>query len=665
MNIDYINKAKLLYESGNYDESLECLKLIITDDNMNTRANELLGYIIANSGDLENAHEYLLKACSDVNSSAEVNYYLGKSFIYKKQYSEAIKYINISIKKAGDYFEGLQDLGVAQASIGKFNDALLSLNKAKILNSESDAIYINLATVHKQLGNIDEALKNYDSALVINNENIYVLIQKAILLSNKYLYEDALSVLKKAYNIEPSNNDILLEIGIINMKIDNFNNALSLFEYIISKELNNGYAWLNKTSCLIKLKKYKQAIDSSETTLKNLPYSAEAYLNKGAILSYSNKCQESLFYLNKSIQLNSSDAYAYVLKGEVLNILKEYDEAIVNLKRAIEIDKYNYDAHYNLAISLFNKLDYKLGWREYEWRWLLSNMKTRKFVTCKPKWNGAKKPNKLLLWNEQGIGEQILFSSVFNKLKYYPQTIYIYIDKKLKSIYERSFPKFIFLDSMHEVKKIDFDEHCSFGDVASIFINKADDINTNYFPYLFIDNDLHQREVIRTEENDQLITCGLSWQSFGSNFGSEKSIPLNELKELFKIKNIQWINLQYLSDSETEIKLINDSIKNLKINFINDISFESNNIDKLASLITSCDIVISCSNSTAHLAGALNKDTCLILAKNRGRFWFWSEHERKCLWYPSIKIFHQTNIDNWDEPIKGVRNYLSNFKLVK
>lgn len=665
MNIDYINKAKLLYESGRNDESLEYLKLILTDDNMNTRANELLAYITANSGDLENAHVYLLKACSDVNSTAEVNYYLGKSFINKNQYSEAIEYINISLKKAGDYFEGLQDLGVALASIGKFNDALLILNKAKNLNLESESIYINLATVHKQLGNIDEALKNFDNALEINNENKYVLLNKAILLSNKYLYEDALLVLKKAYDIDQSNNDILLEAGTINMKIDNYNNALSIFEYIISKELNNGYAWLNKTSCLIKLQKYKDAFDACETTLKILPNSAEAYLNKGAILSYSNKCQESLFYLNKSIQLNCSDAYAYVLKGEALNILKKFDEAIVNLKIAIEHDNNNYDAHYNLAISFFNKLDYKLGWKEYEWRWHLSNMKSRKFVTFKPKWNGTKKPNSLLIWYEQGIGEQILFSSVFYNLEYYPQKIYIYIDKKLKSIYERSFPKFIFLDSMHEVNKIDFDEHCSFGDVASLFINKADDFNTNYFPYLLIDNDLHQREVIRIEENDQLITCGLSWHSYGSNFGSEKSIPLNELKELFKIKNIQWINLQYFSESENENKLIKDIIKNLKINFINDINFESSNIDTLSSLITSCDVVISCSNSTAHLAGALNKDTCLILPKNRGRLWFWNEYERKCLWYPSIKIFNQTNIDNWDEPIEGVRNYLSNFKLVK
>ena len=83
--------------------------------------------------------------------------------------------INISLKKAGDYFEGLQDLGVALASIGKFNDALLILNKAKNLNLESESIYINLATVHKQLGNIDEALKNFDNALEINNENKYVL----------------------------------------------------------------------------------------------------------------------------------------------------------------------------------------------------------------------------------------------------------------------------------------------------------------------------------------------------------------------------------------------------------------------------------------------------------------------------------------------------------
>ena len=61
----------------------------------------------------------------------------------------------------------------------------------------------------------------------------------------------------------------------------------------------------------------------------------------------------------------------------------------------------------------------------------------------------------------------------------------------------------------------------------------------------------------------------------------------------------------------------------------------------------------------------INKKTCLMLPKNRGRLWFWNEYEGKSLWYPSIKVFQQKTINNWDEPIKQISNYLSNFNLVK
>ena len=72
------------------------------------------------------------------------------------------------------------------------------------------------------------------------------------------------------------------------------------------------------------------------------------------------------------------------------------------------------------------------------------------------------------------------------------------------------------------------------------------------------------------------------------------------------------------------------------------------------SVIQACDIIITCSNTTAHLAGALNKKTLLILPNAKGRFWYWSDIDGKSIWYPSVNVFHQQIPSDWKKPIHDI-----------
>jgi len=63
----------------------------------------------------------------------------------------------------------------------------------------------------------------------------------------------------------------------------------------------------------------------------------------------------------------------------------------------------------------------------------------------------------------------------------------------------------------------------------------------------------------------------------------------------------------------------------------------------LADVIEACDVVLTTSNSTAHLAGALAKDTIIVLPFGRGRIWYWiNEKAGRSLWYPSVQIAAQS-----------------------
>ena len=79
-------------------------------------------------------------------------------------------------------------------------------------------------------------------------------------------------------------------------------------------------------------------------------------------------------------------------------------------------------------------------------------------------------------------------------------------------------------------------------------------------------------------------------------------------------------------------------------------------LDGLAALIEVCDLVVSTSNMTIHLAGALGKDTFLLLPLVTDS-WFHLDLE-KSLWYPSLTLYRQNRLNNWKDVLARVQKDL-------
>ena len=79
-----------------------------------------------------------------------------------------------------------------------------------------------------------------------------------------------------------------------------------------------------------------------------------------------------------------------------------------------------------------------------------------------------------------------------------------------------------------------------------------------------------------------------------------------------------------------------------------------NDIDGLLSLINICDMVLSVSNTTVHLAGGIGKKTILMLPKGKGNLWYWSKEEDQSIWYKSVRVFQQDVFNSWDKVINRI-----------
>ena len=133
--------------------------------------------------------------------------------------------------------------------------------------------------------------------------------------------------------------------------------------------------------------------------------------------------------------------------------------------------------------------------------------------------------------------------------------------------------------------------------------------------------------------------------------GQDKSINLMNLMPIFKLNDSIFLDLEY-KDSELD-KNIFYKETGIKIHKIKDIDY-FNDILAVSSIINSCDLIITCSNVNAHIAGALGKKTYLLLPLGKGRLLNWGSENETSIWYPSVRIFQQKFRD-WTYPIKKIK----------
>ncbi len=81
-------------------------------------------------------------------------------------------------------------------------------------------------------------------------------------------------------------------------------------------------------------------------------------------------------------------------------------------------------------------------------------------------------------------------------------------------------------------------------------------------------------------------------------------------------------------------------------------------LDRLAAAMCACDMVVTVSNTTAHLAAGLGLPTMVKLPQARGPLWYWHRDRKDLPWYPSARLFRQPANGDWSAVITAVRQAL-------
>lgn len=141
---------------------------------------------------------------------------------------------------------------------------------------------------------------------------------------------------------------------------------------------------------------------------------------------------------------------------------------------------------------------------------------------------------------------------------------------------------------------------------------------------------------------------GLSWRSHNPDIGAAKTALLTDFAPLFRLPNCRFVDLQYGDTLAEREALERDT--GIVVEHVDEID-NTNDIDALAALVTACDAVVTVSNTTAHLAGALGKPTFVFVPYGSARLWYWFAERDDSPWYPRVHIARQRQSQSWAQVV--------------
>ena len=156
------------------------------------------------------------------------------------------------------------------------------------------------------------------------------------------------------------------------------------------------------------------------------------------------------------------------------------------------------------------------------------------------------------------------------------------------------------------------------------------------------DSFINKWKEILSHENQPII--GINWQG---NPDAEKnnlkgrSIPLELFSTIAKHNDCKFLSLQKGFGSE---QLENCSFRDKFVGCQQQIDSTWDFLEN-AAIIANCDLIITSDTSIAHLAGAIGKQTWLLL--HNVPDWRWGMTGDTTFWYPSMKLFRQEARNEW------------------
>ena len=222
--------------------------------------------------------------------------------------------------------------------------------------------------------------------------------------------------------------------GLCLSELDEHEDAVKSFVEAIKINPLDPMPYANIGNSLAKNMQFTEANKYFDLALTVDPDHFESIVGKGvaAFQRLDYEMAESAF--KRALAMRPGHIIVETNLGNCLSVQGKYDEALTLLNKAIQSDPENGLARTNRGLIHLVQGNFEQGWKDYEYRFDSGNMIPKRFPNL-PRWKGPEtSPENVLIWSEQGLGDEIMFSTIFRDLENLPHTFYIECDPRLLQI---------------------------------------------------------------------------------------------------------------------------------------------------------------------------------------------------------------------------------------
>lgn len=567
---------------------------------------------------------------------------LGKT---QQAFSAFKKVININ----PNYADGFNNFGTTLLENGRLGEAIEAFNTAISLKSDHSGAYFNMGNALKKQGKLEAATNAYQTAISIKPDYAEAYNSLGIALKAQGKLSQAVESYTKAILLQPENAEVCNNKAIVFQAQGKLDEAIVLYNHAISLKPDYADAYNNIGNVFKQQGRLDKAMAAYAKAISLNPDHVSAYNNRGNALQEQGNLDEAGRYYTKALSLEPDYADALYNMGNVFYDQGKLDEAIECYRKALLTEPDYADAYYNIGRIYWQRQDFVQAFNFMEWRWQKKQRSIGVQLKCgKPTWNGEAR-NKVFVWKEQGVGDEVMFSSMLSEVNKKSKKLIVECDKRLIPLYRRSFSKRIkFVDDRKLISEHEYDSHVAIGSLPIYFRKRLSDFSGVSSGWLKADRKKTNafKRKLQAKNSERII--GISWLTNSSEARSKRrNISTNLFANCLKQIPAKYVNLQYgnidkaLSDLNLKFGLNLSQIDELDL---------FNDLDGFAALISACDIVISIDNATVHFAGALGVDTRVLLPfapDDR-----WGVNQADSYWYTSLTLYRQKYQGDWNNPLE-------------
>ena len=370
---DDLGTVKSLFVSKDYNEANRLVQVLIDLDGEKAEVFELASKINLKLDDLTLANKYINMAIEldpvndsyrsywdDLNKIRSSLNDAQKSFDNGFVDESLESYRNLT-EKYSDFALGFYNYGMIYYRIEDYDNAIINLKKAKILNPYNDKYsqaINNIAAKLTQKGNEEYRRLEYDLALTFYNKAVKYYPEysearfRSALIKNKLSdYEGAKNILLENIFYDKSHLQSYKLLGDMYNKLGNLDSAIYYYESAVEINSNYDKAYFALGKAYISSALYEKAeIAFKNAITANVAY-AKAYENLGSIYTIRGDHLTAISNYKLAVQYDVKSYQALSKMASSYNYLEEFKNARISAKKSIDLKSKNAFAYFELGVA--------------------------------------------------------------------------------------------------------------------------------------------------------------------------------------------------------------------------------------------------------------------------------------------------------------------------